>query len=186
LWPLRTLPFLGSNYASYYCPVATSKAQWTTNSESAGRGRDRILASGSGSWFSYGYNDWGVRDPFVEPQLGLGGDINPTVDPRLTELTESRVRAPSEMIGVADSRTDRSWDGNLDPRHNGEWPSNRHQYRSVLGFADGHSESPFRKDVVNPRNLTWRARWNNDNDPHLEISDSTWDLVDTGSKLDKN
>ena len=46
-------------------------------------------------------------------------------------------------------------------------PSNRHNYRTDLVFADGHVESPKRNDVINPLDNNWRAKWNNDNDPHL-------------------
>jgi len=39
-------------------------------------------------------------------------------------------------------------------------------------FADGHVQTAMRKDVIDPKqgNL-WRARWNNDNQPHNEV---TW------------
>ena len=46
-------------------------------------------------------------------------------------------------------------------------PSNRHHYRTDLLFADGHVDSPKRNDAINPNDNIWRARWNNDNDPHL-------------------
>jgi len=39
-------------------------------------------------------------------------------------------------------------------------------------FCDGHAEKVLRNDVINPTasNL-WRSRWNNDNQPHNEV---TW------------
>jgi hypothetical protein len=37
-------------------------------------------------------------------------------------------------------------------------------------FCDGHAESAKRSDVINPNNNVWRAKWNNDADPHLEIN----------------
>jgi len=41
----------------------------------------------------------------------------------------------------------------------------------------------LRKDVIDPRNMTWRARWNNDNDPHPSIS---WTVnAAEEAKLDK-
>jgi hypothetical protein len=43
-------------------------------------------------------------------------------------------------------------------------------------FADGHAESALRRDVVNPLSTTWRARWNNDNEPHAEIGN--WPVDD--------
>ena len=38
-------------------------------------------------------------------------------------------------------------------------------------FADGHAETAIRHDVIDPANIVWRVRWNNDNQPHTEI---TW------------
>lgn len=90
-------------------------------------------------------------------------------------MPESRVKAPSNMIMLADSKTDRSWDGNIDPKEQDQWPAKRHSNRCNIMFADGHAESVLRSEAVNPRSTTWRARWNNDDDPHLEIANWTGD-----------
>jgi hypothetical protein len=71
---------------------------------------------------------------------------------------------------VTNSKPDGSFDGNIDPKESDQWPSNRHDRRTVLNFADGHSEAALRKMVIDPNNQMWRKRWNNDNDPHYEIS----------------
>jgi hypothetical protein len=36
-------------------------------------------------------------------------------------------------------------------------------------FADGHAEAARRHDIIDPANSLWRARWNNDHQPHPEI-----------------
>ena len=52
----------------------------------------------------------------------------------------------------------------------GECPANRHNYRTDVLFCDGHVEAPKRNDVRDSKNAYWRARWNNDNDPHFEAN----------------
>jgi prepilin-type processing-associated H-X9-DG protein len=75
-----------------------------------------------------------------------------------------RLKAPANSAGV--------WPANLDATQPDQWPSNRHNRRTDLMFADGHAQSAIRKDVIDPKpNNLWRARWNNDNKPHNEI---TW------------
>ena len=90
----------------------------------------------------------------------MGGDID--VFP---EIKDSEVKKPSDMIMVADSKPDGSFDGNIDPTTPSEWPSNRHGGRTCIMFADGHAETPKRKDVINPTSQLWVRRWNNDNEP---------------------
>ena len=60
-----------------------------------------------------------------------------------------------------------SCDANLTPTDNSpghsQWPSNRHNYRIDILFADGHVNGTARRpDVVNPANTQWRQHWNND------------------------
>ena len=170
LWPLRMFTQMGTNRASFWCPANKADSMWDTNFNKTLRGKiDFIAASGSGTRFSYGYNDWGIGPVTqdIGQQLGLGGDINPPSQP---ELSENRVKAPSDMIVLADSRTDGSWDGNIDPKEPDQWPAKRHNGNTVVMFADGHAEAARRRDVVDPKNERWRARWNNDNLPHNEIN----------------
>ena len=84
------------------------------------------------------------------------------------------VVSPTQMIMLADTQAQQksySWEANLDPTQDSQWPSNRHNRQTDIMFADGHAESAIRKNVIDPANVTWRARWNNDNQPHPEI---TW------------
>jgi prepilin-type processing-associated H-X9-DG protein len=78
------------------------------------------------------------------------------------EIKDTSVLRPSDMIMLADSKVDGSFDGNIDPTTFAEWPSSRHGGRTVLMFCDGHAEAAMRKDVVNPANDYWHRRWNND------------------------
>jgi prepilin-type N-terminal cleavage/methylation domain-containing protein/prepilin-type processing-associated H-X9-DG protein len=170
VWPLRLFSQMGTNRASFYCPANKPEFRWDTNVNKSLRGRiDFLTASGNGAGMSYGYNDWGLANPTrdINQQLGLGGDVNPPDQP---ELPESRVKVPSDMMMLADSKSDYSWDGNIDPKEPDQWPAKRHNGRCVVMFCDGHAEAARRADVVNPKSEQWRKRWNNDNLPHMEIS----------------
>jgi len=126
---------------------------------------------------SLGYNDWGLKN-VASPPFGMGGDVGAGV------VKESSVKKPSEMIALGDVRSDLmavNFNANLDPVINdasdnlagnghAQCPSNRHNYRANLLFADGHVENPKRNTAIDPADLAWRARWNNDNDPHTEVN----------------
>jgi prepilin-type N-terminal cleavage/methylation domain-containing protein len=173
VWPPRTFSYMGQNRNAYWCPSANPNSAWDTNLNNSIRGGtspltrdpDRYAVSET-TRFSYGYNDWGSFP--AGGSFGLGGDINV-----FGEVKDTAVLRPSEMIAMGDSKPDGSFDGNIDPTTATEWPSNRHNRRTVLNFADGHSEAPLRKDVINPANDVWRRRWNNDNKPHPE---SNWSV----------
>lgn len=173
LWPLRLFSQMGTNRSSFWCPANKPEFQWDTNVNKSLRGRLDFLTAaggGSGAGMSYGYNDWGAGavTMTLSQQLGLGGDINPPTQP---EMPESRVKSPADMIMLADSKSDRSWDGNIDCKEIDQWPAKRHNGKTVIMFCDGHADSARRADVVDPKNDAWRRRWNNDNLPHPEF---TW------------
>jgi prepilin-type processing-associated H-X9-DG protein len=119
------------------------------------------------------YNDWGLNLTF-HPQLGLGGDINGGLSQGL--LKDTAVVKPTEMIMLGDARAYPNpaavgvWPANLDPTQSDQWPSSRHNSRTDLMFCDGHAETALRKAVIDPANQQWRRRWNNDNNPHLEVN----------------
>jgi prepilin-type N-terminal cleavage/methylation domain-containing protein/prepilin-type processing-associated H-X9-DG protein len=174
IWPPRLFTQMGTNRNVFYCPMANPNSAWDTNLNNSIRGAtgpngfDQYAVT-SITRFSYGYNDWGLREPGDSQtlgQLGLGGDINVT---RIGEIKDSLVRKPALMIMLGDSKPDGSFDGNVDPKNPLEWPSNRHNRRTDVLFADGHAETPKRFDVINPANDYWRSRWNNDGEPHREI-----------------
>ena len=178
VWPGRLFTQLGTNRTVFWCPAANVNASWnTTLNTTLGATIPAALGGGFDPYgitektrFPIGYNDWGLRSPgdsLSLGQLGLGGDVN-----IVGHVGESAVRNPTEMIMLADSKPDGSFDGNIDPANPKEWPSNRHAGRTVLMFCDGHSESALRKDVISPMNDKWRRRWNNDNQPYTR--DISW------------
>jgi prepilin-type N-terminal cleavage/methylation domain-containing protein/prepilin-type processing-associated H-X9-DG protein len=170
VWPGRLLQELGTNRQVFWCPAATRKSMWDTNQNKTlgaapivGSGKDPYGVSNT-SLFSIGYNDWGAFFAFTDK--GLGGDVdNPSY-----EVKESAVVRPVDMIMLGDSKPGDdvnknvgNFDGNIDPTTPSEWPSNRHNRKTVLMFCDGHVESATRNDVINPNNEKWHRRWNNDN-----------------------
>jgi prepilin-type N-terminal cleavage/methylation domain-containing protein/prepilin-type processing-associated H-X9-DG protein len=173
VWPVRLFSQMGTNRQSFYCPAARRDSAWATNvnktlgATAPGGQRDPYGISATAR-FSLAYNDWGLN-LVARPQLGLGGDI----DGGLFQgnVTESMVVAPTDMIMLGDSKCDASWDANMDPTQEDQWPSNRHNRKTDIMYADGHAQATSRKDVIDPKNEQWRRRWNNDNRPHPEV---TW------------
>ncbi len=186
VWQPRLLSTMGNNRNAFSCPAALPQSFWDTNVNSTLRavvGEDGKpdaygIASGetdnNGTRFSLGYNDWGLNLG-ASPQLGLGGDVDGPYTKGTVKST--MVIHPSDMIAIGDCRSDApagtvNFNANLDPtassaQHN-EMPCNRHNKRTDLLFCDGHVDAPVRNDVINPTRMDWRARWNNDNNPHTE------------------
>jgi len=172
IWPVRLFSVLRTNRVIFHCPAARPDSVWdpavnTTLGATAPDGKFDRYGINSSSRFSYGLNDWGVNIGST-PQLGLGGDINGSF--YRGELTESMVRKPADMVMIGDAKPDGSWDGNISPTEERQWPSNRHLRQTDVMFADGHAEKTKRKEVIDPANERWRRRWNNDNNSHLEVN----------------
>jgi len=174
IWPARLFSVMGTNRAVFYCPQADPKSAWDTNLNktlggTAPDGTRDPYGISERARFSLAYNDWGIAIGRT-PQLGLGGDVNGSWF--VGSVTESMVVSPSQMIMLADSRPDASWDANMDPTQSDQWPSNRHNRRSNIMCADGHAQTARRRDLIDPkRDNMWRSWWNNDNQPHNEV---TW------------
>ncbi len=178
VWPPRLFTVMGTNRAVFWCPGARADAAWDTSinktlGATAPNGTFDPYGITVGSRFSYAYVDWGLNLN-ANPQLGLGGDVNGGF--YHGRVTEAMVVKPAEMIMLGDARALQNpagaWPANLDPTQSNQWPSNRHNRRADIMFADGHALSARRKDVIDPApNNPWRSRWNNDNQPHNEI---TW------------
>lgn len=190
VWPTRLLNLMGNNRNSFNCPSARIDSYWDTNSNPslttklAENGKLDNLSITKSTRFSLGYNDWGLKNSSAPP-MGLGADVGAGV------VKQSQIRMPSEMIALGDVRSDATvvnFNANLDPviddaadnlASNGhdQCPCNRHSFRVDLLFVDGHVENPRRNDVINPADLTWRARWNNDHDAHTEVAN--WSMANT-------
>jgi type II secretory pathway pseudopilin PulG len=183
VWPPRLLAYMGNNRKSFSCPAALPEAAWDINVNPTLRtmtgldGNPDPFGISDTTRFSYGINDWGL-DISHKPQLGLGGDIDGGWSQG--PVRENMVVSPTQMIQVGDvpalkDATLISYNANMDPTDptpgHTQWPSNRHNYHTDLVFCDGHTESPKRNDVINSALISaWRNRWNNDNQPHTEVS----------------
>jgi prepilin-type N-terminal cleavage/methylation domain-containing protein/prepilin-type processing-associated H-X9-DG protein len=191
VYPSRLASEMNNNRNVFYCPAANANAAWD-NKANTSLGAQAIppavgfdfFGVSQTSRFSIGYNDWGLSQGL---NLGLGGDVNVGASESPSRLIkENQVKRPADMIMLADSKPDGTFDGSIDPVVNGgdnntgqQFPSNRHNHRTDLMFCDGHAEAALRKDVVDPGSYTWRSRWNNDNDPHM--NDVNWTaLPETG------
>jgi len=192
VWQPRLLTFMGNNRKAFSCPAARPDSVWDhilNPSVVSVIGEDGKLdpeGIKNTTRCSLGYNDWGLKN-VVTPPLGMGADVG------LGVVKDSTVRKPSDMISLGDVRSDAAtinFNANLDPviddasdnlAANGhdQCPSNRHNYRTDLLFADGHVEAPRRNDAINPADNSWRARWNNDNDPHTEVPN--WSMSNTSA-----
>jgi prepilin-type N-terminal cleavage/methylation domain-containing protein/prepilin-type processing-associated H-X9-DG protein len=187
IWMPRLMTHMGNNRKAFLCPSAAPNAAYDRgqnpslvimNDPVTGiQNTNSVIHT---SRFSYGYNDWGLG-PVLNASvgsLGLGGDVQ---DTRYL-VKESQAKAPSEFIAIGDVpavQLGMNFNANMDvtsdiPPHS-ERPSNRHNYRTDLLFADGHAEGPKRADVINPApNWPWRNRWSRDNLPHNEL---TWNVT---------
>jgi prepilin-type N-terminal cleavage/methylation domain-containing protein len=186
VWPPRLLSLMGQNRKAFSCPAALPESAWDTNvNKTLGAtgldGQRDPFGISERSRFSLGMNDWGLSIQ-ANPQLGMGGDIDGGWFKGVVK--DSMVVSPSQMIMVGDVRALKdasqiSFNANMDPTANSpahtEWPSSRHNYRTDLLLTDGHVEAPKRPPVIDPaRDNPWRSRWNNDNQPHNEI---TWTIL---------
>lgn len=187
VFPSRLAGEMNNSREVFYCPAANANSAWDRKLNDSLGAQDippaigfDLYGVGKTTRFSIGYNDWGLSQGL---NLGLGGDVNiGSSESPARLIKESQVKKPVDMIMLADSKPDGSFDGSIDPVINGgdnnagqQYPSNRHNHRTDLMFCDGHAENALRKDVVDPGSYTWRARWNNDNNPHM--TDVSWTAI---------
>ena len=187
VWPPRLFSLMGNNRKAFSCPAAEPWTAWDTNANKTlgGTGPGGVFdpyAITRTSYFSLGYNDWGIHfqngsEAVTVPQLGLGGDVDGSL--AQGPVKDSMVKKPADMIWICDvpsvpENIAPSFNGNTEPADvrvttgHSACPANRHNYHTDVLFCDGHVESPKRNDVRNPNDASWRARWNNDNNPHFE------------------
>lgn len=184
VWPQRLLPFMGNNRDAFSCPAALPEAFWNTNLNKSLGGTDPVtlvndaynimaVQNGNGSRFSYGWNDWGLGDqanagPPPRPCLGMGGDVDGGVGAKWY-VKDIQVSRPTDMVAIGDIPGPKlsaliTFGANIDPTDNSlshaQLPSNRHNYRTDLLFADGHAEAVLRNIVTSS---AWAPHWNNNN-----------------------
>lgn len=185
VWPTRLFSLMGNNRKAFSCPAAAPWTAWDTNMNNTlgGTGPGGVFdpfAVTRTSYFSLGYNDWGIHfqngaEAVTSPQLGLGGDVDGSLSQG--PIKDSTVKKPVDMIWICDvpsvpQNVIPNFNANTEPADvrvttgHSACPANRHSYHTDILFCDGHVESPLRNDVRDPNNVYWRARWDNDNDPH--------------------
>ena len=130
---------------------------------------------------SYAYNEEGVSFPFhgipYNPEFGLGA---PTyVSKPRQAVPESRVKVPSEMFAIGESRflgakvngVPGGYDwmicGMLSVRHEFAFDPARHDKKYNQLFCDGHLSAMDPWIQFNPTNTA--AMWNSDHQPHPEL-----------------
>jgi prepilin-type N-terminal cleavage/methylation domain-containing protein/prepilin-type processing-associated H-X9-DG protein len=155
-----------------YYPVSWTNASWNCPAYIANNGivsRDMIMTNSAG--ISYAYNDMGIvtgwpgcpKSIFKTP-LGLGHF------PRDSKK-EPGVLVPSEMLAVADARSEIIGEGiagivKMSPwiMENEAAPSHGPGYN--MQFCDGHVVWVKRSDYLYPPRTA--SNWNSDNQPHPE------------------
>jgi prepilin-type N-terminal cleavage/methylation domain-containing protein/prepilin-type processing-associated H-X9-DG protein len=177
IYPPRLLPGVSSNLQVWNCPTEKPRYYYTNRVNQATGAELGPLKLTPSTGFCYGYNDWGGINEFVKPYQGLGADLQPNgKEPWNREPVESHVKAPADMIVIADSRSDARWDSAIDPADRAaageeaaEWPSSRHSGGANFTFGDGHAEYGAQDKMVS-KAPEIRRRWNADNQPHLDLS----------------
>lgn len=181
VWAPRMLVYMGNNRNAFSCPTSLPEASWDTNlNTTLGATRPPSMGGGFDPYginyttrFSYGWNDWAYTAQAGLPipgniSLGMGGDVDGAYN---SYVSESRIKRPSDMIAIADVTDPKNgalvnYGANLDPTDNSyahsQLPSNRHNYRSDILFADGHVEADIRNQVTGG-GADWVPKWNNDN-----------------------
>ncbi len=161
LWDLKLLVYAANNRVLFICPADKSAATWTNT---VGLPRRNPC---------YGYNMAGSgRYPASGVSLGLDGGFERNGGTG-SNLAESQVKVPSDMIAVADCKPK---SGGSDNDLDDLFPINlllelapRHNEGENIVFCDGHVE--YAKHIVWLKKTERdRLRWNNDHQPHQE----TW------------
>ena len=181
VWPTRLRRAMKAGRAAFWCPANEPGFQWQMRNgtpgaqpsdEGFGYAPGELLLNQSTVPFSYGYNDWGVRNANIyrgdTQQLGLGADVWVAGG---AELKASRVKRASEMIAIGDNTSDGIWDYALDPTSPVEAPGKIHSNGANILFCDGHVQWYLQKDLMNidpakPGGAAMNRMWNNDNQVH--------------------
>jgi len=173
IWPTRLRKATKTGRGIFWCPAQEPGYQWQ---EKYGSGPGYAIAGDAGFGyevgelllnvrtviFSYRYNDWGSINCQI-PDRGLGCDIKGGFNRK--EMKASKIRKPSQMIAVADGTSVYSWNFNLDPTEQPQYPGKIHNGGANVLFCDGHVDWYLQKDLVRDGNKNWSAvarMWNCD------------------------
>ena len=174
LWPVRLRPLLGGSREVFYCPSQDERCRWAEDAPGPVRlataddapygfevGERMILQMGT--YFSYGYNGGGAElnyNIWTEHE-GLGWDVK-----FYGALRASRVRAPEDMIAVADSTADGYIDFIIKAIDAERAPPGRvHGRGANVLFCDGHVAWHPQAELIIDSSHSPKARWwNNDHE----------------------
>ncbi|MCY2951317.1 MAG: prepilin-type N-terminal cleavage/methylation domain-containing protein [Planctomycetota bacterium] len=194
IWPTRLRGVVRGSQKVFYCPARDERFEWRTDAVPgskavapaafAGYGYklgEPLLLGGdtpdSGTPFSYGYNVYGASglgpvNRRAAPPRGLGGLV---IESYEAEVRVSRVRAPAEMIAVADASGSAAFDFILSPTADDAQyrrsPGNVHRGGANVLFCDGHVQWYLQRDLVLgrwpplPTDDAVRCMWNRDRQP---------------------
>ncbi len=161
VWMPQIREYASDEENTFNCPIENPAYWWRERYGSGRPGaygyRDDEMRIYHNNYFTYGYNDWGVRE-FANPHLGLGNHIDSAppgkmaiVNGEIGQLPVDRVVMPSNMIAIGDNTPDGRWDGVIDPTDLGpEWPGDRHHDGGYFVFVDGHASFFLQSDLVLP------------------------------------
>jgi prepilin-type processing-associated H-X9-DG protein len=181
-WDARLLSFLGGNQGVFLCPGQIGLS--VSNNWYAANSTYRGLLGGANR--SYGFNTYGVGllpSPganFAGVSLGLNSSQAALGLDALRGQPESTVFAPGDTVAAAD------YDPNIDDDGDGDHPDclysyaltgKHHQGGAVVVFCDAHVEYAKTNRWSAPGYMyrtrndpAARQRWNNDHQPHLEVT----------------
>ena len=159
-WDTKLLPLAANTRNLFVCPANLRAPAWTNTARLNGPNP------------SYDYNMAGTgRYRATTPNLGLDG--NSTGPTAAVYLDENQLKAPSEMVAVADAKAKDS-DGGDDDLDDltpinllNEMTSPRHDQGANVVFCDAHVEYGKAKLWL-AKTPGARQRWNFDNQPHPE------------------
>ena len=183
IWPTRLRLYTNKDQGIWHCPAQDDGFEWprvvgaggavTAGAPDSRFGYDtgEVVLVVNAAPSCYGYNDWGTAPPTGDSreQRGLGGDIKPLAF-QVSEVRVSQVKSASDMIAIADSTSDNSWDWNIDPLQEDQWPGKIHNKGSNVLYCDGHVEWHTQKELITlqagGRPTLMASKWNNNNRPY--------------------
>jgi prepilin-type processing-associated H-X9-DG protein/prepilin-type N-terminal cleavage/methylation domain-containing protein len=199
VWPTRLRPFLGGGKDVFYCPSQDPQCRWTDGGpEPFMPARGIFLSYGYEegeplvhffAHFSYGYNGWGVgeRDkasPSGYAYPGLGWQTGGGAAAKLNlggERAAGQVKAPEDMVAIADSTADGHHDYLVFPQLSADYalPGKIHGGGANVLFCDGHVQWYLQHDIdvddgPGKRTLENAWRWRRWNYNHKTNWDGQW------------
>jgi prepilin-type N-terminal cleavage/methylation domain-containing protein len=160
-WDNKLVVYTSKTPGVFNCPANKTAPKWTNLT-----GFTSLMVGHANP--SYGYNISGCANyDSIQASLGLSGSNGGLADP--PPVPESRVKAPSDMIAIADYKPQSDDDNDLDPKNLlADMPNPRHRFCANAVFCDIHVEFAKQKIWLEKSDLR-RHRFNSDNQPHREL-----------------